>query len=114
MTCIDILFLHFFLKGNEKIRIQIIVGSEVELNDAAPILNEMKEEINKGLIGIEFKKAYSGSVVLDVQIEVIHLETETKLQSVLNRFMQRILDLKIIKLNQSKYFEAVLVPIKGL
>lgn len=45
------------------------MGNEAEVTDAAQLLNEMKEEINQGLIGIEFKKAYSGSVVLDVKLK---------------------------------------------
>lgn len=78
--------------GRQKIRVQIIFQNEDDVEINIHILNSLKEEINKGLHGIEFIVAMNGSIVLIVDILLKMLETDVKLQTIIALFLEKILE----------------------
>ncbi|XP_052102934.1 uncharacterized protein LOC127736429 [Mytilus californianus] len=51
-------------KGREKVRVQIIFQTESDIERTIDILNSLRDDINKGLSGIEFIVAKKGSIVI--------------------------------------------------
>lgn len=55
----------------------------------ANIMNILRDEINEGLSGIEFIVASKGSLVIDINIILVILETDEMLQSTLASFLEK-------------------------
>ncbi|CAC5405962.1 unnamed protein product [Mytilus coruscus] len=77
--------------GRRKVRLQIIFQYEDDVEGTVHILNSFKDEINEGLIGVEFIVATKGSIVLDVDILLEMMETDEILQTSLASFLEKIL-----------------------
>ncbi|CAC5408318.1 unnamed protein product [Mytilus coruscus] len=78
------------LEGRQKVRVQIIFQNEEEVERNINILNSLKDEINEGLSGTEFIVATKGSVVRNVEILMEMFETDEKLQTTLDLFLEKI------------------------
>lgn len=101
-------------KGNEKCHVQIILQTESEMNDkTASILNNLKDEINLGLTGIEFLVAKDGSVVLSVNMLVKNMETDKELQIALVSLFEAIVCNRI-DFFLTEYVDAYLIFSEGL
>lgn len=101
-----------FILGREKVRVQIIFQSESDVEKTIDILNSLMDEINAGLSGIEFIVARKGSIVLNVDITLDMFETDSRLQSIIVFFLERILE--CIATNTNKSIDTVLIIEEGL
>ncbi|XP_071144932.1 uncharacterized protein [Mytilus edulis] len=79
------------LEGRQKVRVQIIFQKVDDVESNIGVLNSLTEEINNGLIGVEFIVATKGSLVLIVDILLEMLETDDQLLTTLALFLEKIL-----------------------
>lgn len=79
-------------EGRKIVSIQIILQRESDRESTIDILNSLKDEINEGLIGIEFIEAELGSIKLTVKLMLDRLETDDRLLSTLGSFLEKILN----------------------
>ncbi|XP_076086394.1 uncharacterized protein LOC143057051 isoform X2 [Mytilus galloprovincialis] len=98
------------LEGRQKVRVQIIVQTENDVDSNIGLLNSLTEEINNGLIGIEFIVATKGSLVLIVDILLEMLETDNKLLTTLALFLEKIL--ARITIVTSETIDIVVLPVE--
>lgn len=89
---IDSIFSYYLFEGRHKIRIQIILQNEDDVESTIDILNSLKDNINEGLSGIEFIVATKGSIVLIVDIPLEMMETDELFHSTLTLFLRTILE----------------------
>lgn len=109
-SCLDNLFC--ICEGRQKVRVQIIFQNKEAVERNIDVLNSLKDEINKGLSGIEFIVATRGSVVLNVDILMEMFETDGKLQKTLVLFLKQILE--HINAFTTKTIDTVLLPVEGM
>lgn len=83
-------------------------------NRTVNILNSLRDEINRGLKGIDFVFAFTGSVVLCVDILVEEMETDEKLHLLLFSFMKKIIQTEGIKVPSTEYVNVVLTHSEGI
>ncbi|XP_052082921.1 uncharacterized protein LOC127720379 isoform X3 [Mytilus californianus] len=98
------------LEGRQKISVQIVFQNDADVESNIEVLNALKEEINEGLIGIEFIVATEGSVVLNVDILLEMFETDDKLLTTLTLFLEKILTR--ITVFPTETIDIVLLPVE--
>ncbi|CAC5413888.1 unnamed protein product [Mytilus coruscus] len=98
------------LEGRQKSSVQIVFQNEADVESNIEVLNSLKEEINEGLIGIEFIVATEGSVVLNVDILLEMFETDDKLLTTLTLFLEKIL--ARITVFPTETIDIVLLPVE--
>ncbi|CAC5385050.1 unnamed protein product [Mytilus coruscus] len=108
--CIYIFGKRRTITRKQKVRVQIIFQNEEEVERNINILNSLKDEINEGLSGIEFIVATKGSVVLNVEILMEMFETDEKLQTTLDLFLEKILER--IATSTIETIDMVLLPVE--
>lgn len=84
-------FLFCFCIGRQS-SCTIIFQNKEEVERNIDVLNSLKDEINNGLSGIEFIVATKGSVVLNIDILTEMFETDEKLQTTLDLFLEKIFE----------------------
>ncbi|VDI49870.1 Hypothetical predicted protein [Mytilus galloprovincialis] len=98
-------------EGKKILKLEIVLQTEEEIDEASKILelNEIKDEINKGLTNITFDYAYKHCIVLCVELEMELFETKKKLLSNLVLFMDKILKNGNFEFCGTESIDAVLV-----
>lgn len=106
------MFRFFFNVERRKVRLQIILENDREAEKITDIFNSLKDDINKGLSGIEFIVATQGSIILNVDIFIEMMETDQILRSTLVLFLERVLE--HIETHMIGNINVVLLPIEGM
>lgn len=74
----------------------------------------MTDDINRGLSGIEFIMASSGSIELHVEISIGIIATDDELKSHISSFMNNVLQLGVLDISSNESIDVYLIFEDGL